>query len=71
MFEKNKPHLPKESFLMDCEHCVCFVYDEKEDTDFCNLSLDEDEELRFLTSKSRYCPYFRLYDEYKTVRKQN
>lgn len=56
---------------MDCEHCVYYVYDEGEDTDFCNLSLDEDEQLRFLTTQSRYCPYFQLYDEYKTVRKQN
>lgn len=56
---------------MDCEHCVYFVYDEEADADFCNLSLDEDEEVKFLSSGSRYCPWFRLYDEYKTVRKQN
>lgn len=56
---------------MDCEHCVFFCYDEETDEELCNLSLDEDEELRFLSSNSRYCPYFQLYDEYKTVRKQN
>lgn len=61
----------KEQTPMDCEHCVYFVYDEEADEDFCNLSLDEDEQIRFLSSKSRYCPYFQLYDEYKTVRKQN
>jgi hypothetical protein len=56
---------------MDCEHCVYYVYDEEADEDFCDLSLDEDEEIKFLSSGSRCCPWFRLYDEYKTVRKQN
>ncbi len=56
---------------MDCEHCVFFCYDEEADEELCNLYLDEDEQLRFLTSESRACPYFQLYDEYKTVRKQN
>ncbi len=56
---------------MDCEHCVYFCYEEETDSEICNLSLDEDEQLRFLVSKSRYCPYFQRYDEYQTVRKQN
>ena len=56
---------------MDCEHCVYWVYDEETDDEVCTLSLDEDEQLRFYTSKSRYCPYFQRYDEYGTVRKQN
>lgn len=67
MAKQNTPELPP----MDCEHCVYFVYDEEADADFCNLSLDEDEEGKFLSSGSRYCPWFRRYDEYKTVRKQN
>ena len=66
-FKESTPQLPP----MDCEHCVYYVYDEEADEDFCDLSLDEDEEIKFLSSGSRCCPWFRLYDEYKTVRKQN
>ena len=33
--------------------------------------LDEDEMVRFLTSSNYQCPYYRLYDEYGIVKKQN
>ena len=35
------------------------------------MQLDEDEMSDFLAHSTRNCPYFRLYDEYKIVRKQN
>ena len=31
---------------------------------------DEDEAVAFLTAKHKSCPYYRFYDEYKSVQKQ-
>lgn len=57
---------------MDCEHCVFYIYDEESDVDLCQYDFDEDELARFREARSGVpvCPYFRLYDEYGTVRKQ-
>ena len=33
--------------------------------------LDEDEMVRFLTGQNKGCPYYKYYDEYKLVQKQN
>ena len=50
-----------------CDQCTYFV----EDDEYCSLSLDEDEMEKFLTGNTEQCHYFRLYDEYKIVQKQN
>ncbi len=55
----------------NCENCANYLYDDQEDTYFCNMNLDEDEMARFLTSQTYNCPYFDFYDEYSIVRKQN
>lgn len=58
----------------DCTHCVYYDYDEDYDDYVCNLSLDEDEFVRLTaygSGRSVRCPYFRFYDEYKSVRRQN
>ena len=54
-----------------CEDCVHFVYDEELDADICDVDLDEDDYLRFITAKTDDCPYYRFFDEYKSVQKQN
>lgn len=54
-----------------CETCANYIYDEESDTYFCDMSLDEDEMARFLTSSTYNCPYYDFFDEYKIVRKQN
>ena len=54
----------------DCESCVNFVYDEEADLYECLVNLDEDEMVRFMTQSDYCCPYYRLDDEYGTVRKQ-
>ena len=46
----------------NCETCANYYYD---------VSLDEDEMVRFLSSPDYNCPYYRLDDEYGVVRKQN
>ena len=45
-------------------------YDELTDTYGCNLNLDEDDMVDFLGGRTRECPYYRYYDEYKSVHKQ-
>ena len=54
-----------------CEDCLYFDYDEELDEDVCCLDLDEDEMMRFLSGRYAACPYYRFYDEYKLVQKQN
>lgn len=48
-----------------------FDYDEMMDEDICTLDLDEDEMIRFMSHPYSACPYYKFYDEYKTVQKQN
>lgn len=54
-----------------CENCVNFVFDDEDEAYACDARLDEDEMLHFLTGRTESCPYFRFYDEYSIVRKQN
>ena len=53
-----------------CEDCEFYDFDEYEDAYICTMRLDEDEMYRFLQGKTQSCPYFRYYDEYKSVHKQ-
>ena len=53
-----------------CESCEFFSYDEERATECCSLSLDEDEMADFLNRNTARCPYYRFYDEYKSVNKQ-
>lgn len=59
-------HKPKSS----CDSCEFYEYDEYTDSYTCNLSLDEDEMIEFLGGAVKGCPYYRYYDEYKSVHKQ-
>ena len=53
-----------------CESCVYYSYDEDYDDYICEMDLDEDEMVRFLTNQSSQCPSGRPGDEYLTARKQ-
>ena len=55
----------------NCDNCVYYDYDDDLDYYICMMSLDQDEMERFVSFNFDNCPYFRLYDEYKTVKKQN
>lgn len=55
----------------DCEDCTFYDYDEYTDEYYCRVSLDEDDLARLGSSSRAVCPYYRQYDEYKSVRKQN
>ncbi len=63
-------HLQKKRSASNCESCVFYDYDEDYDCHTCQMNLDEDEMARFLSGNSQYCPYYRFYDEYKSVQKQ-
>lgn len=54
----------------NCESCEFYDYDEYLDAYVCDLKLDEDEMVDFLSGNTRRCPYYRFYDEYKSVHKQ-
>ena len=53
-----------------CESCVYYSYDEEYDDYICEVDLDEDEMVRFLTARADSCPDWRPGDEYITARKQ-
>ena len=54
-----------------CESCVFYDYDEEYDEYVCTMNLDQDEMGAFLSGYTKACPYYRFYDEYKSVQKQN
>jgi hypothetical protein len=56
---------------LNCEDCIHFAYDDDCECYVCQMSLDEDEMLRFLQGNYADCPYFRSGDDYAVVRKQN
>ena len=53
-----------------CESCAYYSYDEAYDDYVCEMDLDEDEMVRFLSGHSAQCPYWRSGDEYRTARRQ-
>ncbi len=54
-----------------CDSCEFYDYDEYYDAYTCMIDLDEDEMADFKGRRTGSCPYYRFYDEYKSVRKQN
>ena len=68
--DKNKKKTyPKQQ--SNCESCEYYDYDEYYQIYICHQNLDEDESVRFLSGEYRSCPYYKFYDEYKSVQKQN
>jgi len=53
-----------------CETCVFYDYDDEYDCYECMVNLDQDELSNFLTGNTKACPFYRFYDEYKSVNKQ-
>ena len=54
-----------------CDFCAYYDYDDELEQYVCEINLDEDEMLNFLSFQTQNCPYFNPYDEYKVVEKQN
>lgn len=60
----------KKKIQSNCETCEFYDYDEYYEEYSCTMKLDEDEMIRFLSGRTASCPYYRFYDEYKSVHKQ-
>ena len=74
VYQNHKRNIGKEGLMKErsnCDYCENNVYDEELDDYVCAVNLDEDELARFMAGHYESCPYFRFYDEYKMVRKQN
>ena len=56
--------------ISNCESCVFFDYDEDMEANICTVNLDQDEMGQFVSGRTKSCPYYRFYDEYKSVHKQ-
>lgn len=56
--------------VSNCESCVNYVYDEEYECYNCEMNLDEDDMVKFLSASFDNCPYYRLDDEYQVVRHQ-
>lgn len=61
----------KKPLRSDCDTCENLCYDEEMQEYYCDIDMDEDEMLRFMTYSNYNCPYYRADDEYRIVRKQN
>ena len=49
---------------------IIYYDDEELDAYVCQVNLDEDEMISFVSGQTGRCPYYRYYDEYKSVHKQ-
>ena len=54
-----------------CETCLYFDVLDESGEEGCTVDVDEDEAVRERADPRSGCPYYRYYDEYKLVRKQN
>lgn len=57
--------------VTNCESCVFYDYNEEWDSYECTVNMDQDDLSAFQYRGARSCPYYRFYDEYKSVQKQN
>lgn len=53
-----------------CEYCMYYNYNEDFECYECEINLDEDEMMRFLTNTCHQCPHFKFGNEYAIVKKQ-
>ena len=65
-----KKSVEKKRRESNCDTCEFYDYDEEYGENVCIMKLDEDEMVNFLSGNTNYCPYYRYYDEYKSVQKQ-
>ncbi len=56
--------------MAECDTCANLVYDEEYEEYVCDVNMDEDDLVRFLSDKREHCPYYYNGDEYRVVRKQ-
>lgn len=55
---------------MECDTCANLYYDDEYEEYVCDVNMDEDDYMRFLTDKHTLCPFYRNGDEYQVVKHQ-
>ena len=56
----------------NCATCEYYDYLDNENSDMgCTIDMDEDEMWHLRSDSHHSCPYYKQYDEYKSVRRQN
>ncbi len=56
--------------MAECDSCANYAYDDEFEEYYCDIDMDEDDLVRYLSDNHTTCPYYRNGDEYKVVRKQ-
>ena len=56
--------------VSNCEMCNNYIYDDEDECYVCDMNLDEDDMVRFLTGNTSSCPFYQSNDEYLIVRQQ-
>ena len=69
--KEKKKQEKKQKIKPDCETCQYYDFDDEYGDYICSQMLDEDEMVRVMEHGAADCPYYRFYDEYMLVRKQN
>ena len=54
-----------------CDYCQYNSFDEETGEYYCSVDLDEDEIERFINGNDKECVFYKPFDEYKLVQKQN
>ena len=54
-----------------CDYCQYNSFDEETGEYYCSVDLDEDEIERFMNGNDKECVFYKPFDEYKLVQKQN
>ncbi len=57
--------------VCNCESCMYYDYDEEYDEYCCQIDMDQDEMEKVQSAYPYQCPYYRFYNEYISVRRQN
>ena len=54
-----------------CESCAYYDVIDEDGTLGCTIDIDEDDAYREKADSRSVCTYYKFYDEYKSVQKQN
>jgi len=61
----------KKQHATPCESCAYYDVIDEDGSMGCTVDVDEDDAYRERYGGTRSCSYYKFYDEYKTVQKQN
>lgn len=54
----------------ECETCANYFYDEEFEDYICDVNMDEDDLIRYMTNQHQSCIYYRNGDDYQVVKHQ-